>query len=104
MNNNRETSVSADNFEGEKDSIAETDDEIGRLCELYRLLNQRTIELRSPITALLLHTEGLKSLNKNSRECILRICEVINEKNDELIYSQKLLREVINQLAPEACI
>jgi signal transduction histidine kinase len=85
----------------QKDDLEE---ERREFIRLYKKLRKDTHELRSSLTSLVLHTEEMESYSDRHKRCIIDICEVINKKNDELLYSEQLMREVILQFDPDADI
>jgi predicted site-specific integrase-resolvase len=85
-------------------SKKELQDERRQFLKLFRKLRDNTLQLRSTLTSLMLHTEEMHSYSDRHKECILTICETINKKNDELIYSEQLMKEVIHHFHPEADI
>lgn len=70
----------------------------------FTTLRKDTVRLRESVTQLEDQTFAMENLSPAHRECILRICEVIRKKHDELLYSEKLMKEVILQLSPDATI
>ncbi len=73
-----------------------------QFLERFKKLRQDTNELRNSLTRLQEQTNSIKGLSDSHRECILRICDVICKKHNELIYSERLMKEVVQQLYKDA--
>jgi hypothetical protein len=78
------------------------EDEWGQFLARFRKLRQDTYELHVSLSTLQKHTNSMECLSDSHKECILRICEVICKKHSELVYSEKLMKEVILQLHEDA--
>ena len=76
--------------------------EYQNILKYTRRLKIKSYDLRSKLTALVLYTEESENLSEEEKGCILQICETIGKKNDELIYSEKKLEEVLDQLFPDS--
>ena len=77
-------------------------DEYHNILRYTRRLKVKSYDLRSKLTALVLFTEESENLSQEQKNCILQICETIGKKNDELIYSEKQLEEVLDELFPDS--
>ncbi|GAA0893797.1 hypothetical protein GCM10009122_34760 [Fulvivirga kasyanovii] len=77
-------------------------EEYHNILRYTRRLKVKSYDLRSKLTALVLFTEESENLTQEQKNCILQICETIGKKNDELIYSEKQLEEVLDELFPDS--
>lgn len=79
-----------------------TNTEYQNILRYTKRLKIKSYDLRSKLTALVLYTEESDQLSLDQKNCILHICETIGKKNDELIYSEKQLEEVLDELFPDS--
>ena len=80
----------------------ELSNEYQNILKYTKRLKIKSYDLRSKLTALVLYTEESDNLSQEEKGCILQICETIGKKNDELIYSEKQLEEVLDELFPDS--
>ena len=61
-------------------------------------LRYKTCDLKSKLTALVLYVEDCDELDEDKRQEILRLCNTIAEKNNDLITSECKLIETVGGL------
>ncbi|ELR73726.1 hypothetical protein C900_01336 [Fulvivirga imtechensis AK7] len=79
-----------------------SENEYQNILRYTKRLKIKSYDLRSKLTALVLYTEESDLLTQDQKNCILQICETIGKKNDELIYSEKQLEDVLDELFPDS--
>ncbi|UII25033.1 hypothetical protein LVD15_17175 [Fulvivirga maritima] len=69
-----------------------------QIMDYARKLKNQSLDLRSKLTSLVLYTEDVDDVSQEEKNCVLSICEIIAKKNNELIFTEEKLEEVIQQL------
>ncbi len=71
----------------------------GKLHDYVSQLSHQSRNLRSVLTSILLYLDQENELSENEKECISSICDQINKKNNELLYTESLLNEVLRKFS-----
>ncbi|MBL6445168.1 hypothetical protein JMN32_02535 [Fulvivirga sp. 29W222] len=65
-------------------------------------LRYKTCDLKSKLTALILYVEECDDLDEEKKQEIMRICNVIAQRNNDLIKTECVLIETLKELLPGA--